>query len=79
VPKLYDIELIKDNECVDSVNKSDKEGNTNQQQPAKEPSESNGRADADLSNSSGRGAVPNNLRSWGFEKKNQDTQKDAKK
>ena len=30
VPKLYDIELIKDNECVDSVNKSDKEGNTNQ-------------------------------------------------
>ena len=25
VPKLYEIELLKDNECVDSVNKSDKD------------------------------------------------------
>lgn len=30
VPKFFHIELIKDNECVDSVNKSDdKDGNNN--------------------------------------------------
>ena len=28
VPKLYEIELLKDNECVDSVNKSDKDATT---------------------------------------------------
>ena len=79
MPTLYEIELIKGNECVDSVNKSEKEVNTNLLQPAKENSDSNGRVDVDMSNSSGRGAVPDNLRSWGFEKKKEDPLKDAKK
>lgn len=93
IPKFFHIELIKDNECVDSVNKSDdKEGNNNNGQtvsgiggpnhlmPAKENSDNNGKGEADMSSSqNGHGAVPNNLRSWGFEKKKEDTQKDNKK
>ena len=79
VPKLYEIELLKDNECVDSVNKSDKDALTNQQMHMKENSESNGRIDHEMSNSSGRGTVPNNLRSWGFERKKEDGQAGAKK
>lgn len=79
VPKLYEIELLKDNECVDSVNKSDKDANTVHQLAVKEHSDSNGRNEAELSNSSGRGAVPNNLRSWGFERKKEDGLTGAKK
>lgn len=48
--------------------------------PAKENSDNNGKGEADMSSSqNGHGAVPNNLRSWGFEKKKEDTQKDNKK
>lgn len=82
MPKLYEIELLKDNECVDSVNKSDKDANTVHHLAVKEHSDSSmlcGRNEAELSNSSGRGAVPNNLRSWGFERKKEDGQTGAKK
>lgn len=77
MPKLYEIEVLKDNECVDSVNKSEKDAT---QQGAKENSDSNARQDGDMSHSSGRGAtVPNNLRSWGFDRKKDDLATGAKK